>query len=259
MAEETALQELHPPKKRIKSAVWDHFGDPKDPKDDKGVVPVRTHFSTNEIPILYMEVRASIDEQIKEAEWFGATTDVWTSSGGSEQVHQLLQPLNELTDVMSSEKQVTLSSLKPVFEHIDKRILNEKEEDSALTKQMKKAGNFSDKLEDTVKACTQEAISLAPTPIPDEPAQPRATISEDNEAGEGTSSTFQRYNSIWTFAANYTSPHTSCCPIPSKEKAESEIKLYLSLPIVTADANPLSWWKMHLEEMPLLSKVQAKL
>ncbi|KAK7944386.1 hypothetical protein WMY93_000114 [Mugilogobius chulae] len=187
-------------------------------------VPVRTHFSTNEIPKLYMEVRASIEEQIKEAEWFGATTDVWTSSGGSVQVHQLLQPLNELTDVMASEKQVTLSSLKPVLEHINKRILNEKEGDSALTKQMKKAGNFSEKLEDTVKACTQEAISLAPTPIPDEPAQPQATILR-HEQEKGQAALHQHFPKVQLyldFCSKLHKPAHQLLPPSHQKKRQSQ-------------------------------------
>ncbi|KAK7884146.1 hypothetical protein WMY93_027269 [Mugilogobius chulae] len=160
-----------------------------------------------------MEVRASIEEPIKEAEWFGATTDVWTSSGGSEQVHQLLQPLNELTDVMASEKQVTLSSLKPVLEHINKRIFNEKEGDSALTKQMKKA--VRDDL----------LLSL-------------------------------RYSEEMDFCSKLHKPAHQLLPHPIKRKGRVRDKAVLIASIVTADANPLSWWKMHLEECHSFPKWQ---
>ncbi|XDV11067.1 hypothetical protein PO909_000105, partial [Leuciscus waleckii] len=45
-------------------------------------VPSKTYFSTNEIPRMYKEVRASVEEQLKEAMWISATTDLWTSSSG---------------------------------------------------------------------------------------------------------------------------------------------------------------------------------
>jgi len=48
-------------------------------------VPSRSYFSTNKIPAMYKEVRASVEEQLTEGVWFGATTDLWTSSvGGGE-------------------------------------------------------------------------------------------------------------------------------------------------------------------------------
>lgn len=55
-----------------------------------------------------------------------------------EEVSQLLCPLHNFTDVLASERQVTLSSLKPVLEHITSEILEDQEEDSTLTKQMKR-------------------------------------------------------------------------------------------------------------------------
>lgn len=50
-----------------------------------------------------------------------------------EEVSQLLRPLHDFTDILASEKQVTLSSLKPVLEHINTEILEEQVEDSNLT------------------------------------------------------------------------------------------------------------------------------
>lgn len=42
------------------------------------------------------------------------------------------------------------------------------------------------------------------------------------------------------------------------EKLDSEVKLFLSLPAISADADPLDWWRAHVEEMPMLSKVAKK-
>jgi len=42
------------------------------------------------------------------------------------------------------------------------------------------------------------------------------------------------------------------------KKLNSELKLYLSLPAISADADPLDWWKAHVKEMPMLSKVARK-
>lgn len=45
-------------------------------------VPSRTYFSTNRIPSMYKEVQASVKEHLVDGVWFGATTDLWTSTGG---------------------------------------------------------------------------------------------------------------------------------------------------------------------------------
>jgi len=108
-----------------------------------------------------------------------------------EKVSQLLCPLHDFTDVLASEKQVILSSLKPVLEHINNEILQDQEKDCTLTKQMKHViredllmelryteemknvlnifsfldprfkGSFAENLDDTVKACSDEAQALA--------------------------------------------------------------------------------------------------
>ncbi|XP_051797511.1 E3 SUMO-protein ligase ZBED1-like isoform X2 [Acanthochromis polyacanthus] len=439
-------------------------------------VPSRTHFSTNEIPKLYMEVRASIEEQIIGVEWFGATTDVWTSSGGGgepyisftvhyvnadwelkahclealyfpedhtadhitemvenmlqdwglstenltgittdnatnmkkaftnfpcvwfscfghnlnlaiskvlkiprvekavracrhlvqafsrswkkkrelkkkqgeldipahalindvvtrwgstfamisrfleqqqavcavlaadrsswhlmpsdsditvlETVHELLKPLNEFTDVMASEKRVTLSSLKPVLEHIQGQILTQNQEDSKLTEEMKSAvrndlllqlryteemkkvidiacfidprfkGNFTESLEDTVKSCAAEAVALSPTTeMAQEQPHSSATAGDDDSADEGTSAACSRKKSttLSGLLRRITKAHTpAAVPKTSQEKVDSELKLYLSLPVISADEDPLSWWKTRKEEMPLLSKLAKK-
>ncbi len=54
-----------------------------------------------------------------------------------EKLNQLLCTLHDFTDVLASEKQVTFSSLKPVLEHINNVILQDQDEDCALTKQIK--------------------------------------------------------------------------------------------------------------------------
>nr|XP_033484499.1 uncharacterized protein LOC117258104 [Epinephelus lanceolatus] len=45
-------------------------------------VPTRNYFSSNKIPAMYKKVRGSVEEKLAEGEWFGATTDLWTSNGG---------------------------------------------------------------------------------------------------------------------------------------------------------------------------------
>lgn len=118
-----------------------------------------------------------------------------------EEVSQLLCPLHDFTDVLASERQVTLSSLKPVLEHINSELLENQEEDSTLTKQMKRVmredlllqlryteemknvlnissfvdPRFKGSFAETVKACSDEAMALAAQEPPDTEQPPAAT------------------------------------------------------------------------------------
>lgn len=45
-------------------------------------VPTRHFFSGTEIPRMYSNIKAEVREQLGQANWFAATTDIWTSNGG---------------------------------------------------------------------------------------------------------------------------------------------------------------------------------
>ncbi|RXN14466.1 zinc finger BED domain-containing 1-like protein [Labeo rohita] len=105
-----------------------------------------------------------------------------------EQVLQILQ-LSAFTDALASESRVSLSALRPVLSHIISDILEVKNEDSALTIDLKRVmksdhesrysvdakkvmdltsfvdprfkGSFSDDLDATVNCCIEEASKLA--------------------------------------------------------------------------------------------------
>ncbi len=204
-----------------------------------------------------------------------------------EKLSQLLCPLHDFTDVLASEKQVTLSSLKPVLEHINNEILKDREEDCALTKQMKSViredllmqlryteemknvlnissfvdprfkGSFAENLDDTIKACSDEAMALASHPDTEDP------LASTTQSSESTSSTTTK-KSLSGLLQQITSAkknrsQASGHAMPSiQEKIDSEVKLYLSLPAISADSDPLAWWKAHVEEMQMLSKVARK-
>lgn len=141
-----------------------------------------------------------------------------------EEVTQLLRPLHDFTDILASEKQVTLSSRKPVLEHINTEILEEQVEDSNLIKQMKRVmredllehlryteeiknvlnicsfvgptfkGNFVENLDDTVKACNDEALALV-SHYTDEPtaANEQSTSSTTTKKKEKSLSGFLQH------------------------------------------------------------------
>ncbi|RXN22442.1 zinc finger BED domain-containing 1-like protein [Labeo rohita] len=204
-----------------------------------------------------------------------------------EKLSQLLCPLLDFTDVLASEKQVTLTSLNPVLEHNNNEILQDQEEDCALTKQMKAViredllmqrrypeeiknvlnissfvdprfkGSFAENLDDTVKACSDEAMALASHPDTEDP------LASTTQSSVRTSSTTTK-KSLSGLLQQITSAkknrsQASAHEMPSiQERIDSEIKLYVSLPAISADSDPLAWWKAHVEDIPMLSQVARK-
>ncbi|KAJ8288625.1 hypothetical protein COCON_G00012840, partial [Conger conger] len=201
-----------------------------------------------------------------------------------EEVSQLLGSLHEFTDILASEKQVTLSALTPDLEHISNEILQEQPTDSNLTKQMKEImrkdmlmqlryteemknvlnissfmdprfkGNFIENLDQTVKGCIEEAMLLASHLILDA-LSTEATQSPSSSSSTTTTTTNIKEKSLCGLLKKITAAKMNRVTASVQEKVDDEVKLYLSLPTVSADSDPLEWWKAHVEEMPMLSKV----
>ncbi|CAM4728583.1 unnamed protein product [Leuciscus chuanchicus] len=205
-----------------------------------------------------------------------------------EQVLQILQPLSAFTDALASESRVSLSALRPVLSHIISDILEVKNEDSALTIDLKRVmksdlesrysvdakkvmdltsfvdprfkGSFSDDLDATVNCCIEEASKLAEM----------TTLSEGAAQTEQSSTTptppptsEKQQQSLATLLNKITSTRQQRAEEQEgegsmKSKTEAEIKLYLSLPLIKSEADPLQWWSLHAEELPHLATLAEK-
>lgn len=84
----------------------------------------------------------------------------WQDLDVLESINQVLQPLQEFTDALSSESYVSVSYVKPVLHIFNTSILAAKEQDSDLTKSMKiKILNYMNtKYDDPV---TQELLDMS--------------------------------------------------------------------------------------------------
>lgn len=200
-----------------------------------------------------------------------------------EDVNQILTPLSNFTDALASETRVTLSSLKPVLGHITKEILGDKEEDSPLTKQMKAVmrddllqlrysdgvkrvldvscfldarfkESFSDNIDNTTKACVEEALKLHTPTV-------RRELIPSEEAEMSSYPTAKKDKSLSGLLKHIISSAKQSRSEDDESlegKIKAEIRLYMSSPHISPDSDPLVWWKMHDAEMPLLSNVARK-
>lgn len=202
-----------------------------------------------------------------------------------EQLCQLLDPLSKFTDALCSETRVTLSAIKPVLDHITGDVLEESDEDSALLKHMKQAmredltsrytekakevmqmacfmdprfkTNFLDAtVDDIVDSCVQEALKLTPVQVRQEPDEPQSTSSTPTAAarGKGLAGLLKKITS--TRQQRTEEASGSATP---EDKVKEEARVYLSLPSIQAEDDPLVWWKGHASELPHLARLAKKL
>lgn len=89
----------------------------------------------------------------------------WQDIEVLESVNKALSPLAEFTDILSGEEYVTVSSLRPLLQHLTETILKEEEDDTRLTKDIKShvMTNLSQRYEDTqVSELANMAMILDP-------------------------------------------------------------------------------------------------
>lgn len=213
-----------------------------------------------------------------------------------EQVLKILDPLSAFTDALASERRVSLSALKPVLCHIISEILDVKNEDGALTKDLKMIiktdlesrytdyakkvvdlisfvdprfkGSFSDDIEATVHFCTEEASKLTEMTLT---MMTTTTLGEGAAQAEQTSTTSltptseKQRQSLATLLNKITSTRQQRAEEGEgsttqslNAKIEAEVKVYLSVPVIKSEADPLQWWSLHAEELPHLATIAQK-
>ncbi len=199
-----------------------------------------------------------------------------------EQLCQLLDPLSKFTDALCSETRVTLSAIKPVLDHITGDVLEENDEDPALTKQMKRAmredlnnrytekakgvmqmacfidprfkTNFlDDPVDDVVDSCVQEALKLTPVQVRQEP-QSTSSTSTAASGGKGLAGLLKKISST-----RQQRSEESSGPATPEDEVKEEVKVYMFLPSIPAEDNPLVWWRGHASELPHLARLAKKL
>ncbi|KAJ0036129.1 hypothetical protein NQD34_004806 [Periophthalmus magnuspinnatus] len=199
------------------------------------------------------------------------------------QVCELLGPLSQFTDALSTETSVTLSTLKPVLEHIKTEILIQSNDDPPLITQMKKTmredldsrysekalkmmdiacfidprfkGNFSENRVDIVSITVQEALRLVPVNVRQEPpaemtSRPISTSTLDKASTHGLTGLLKK---ITATRQQRTEEQSTI-----EDQVKAEVKIYMCLPSVETEEDPLLWWGGHAGELPHLSRIARR-
>lgn len=73
-----------------------------------------------------------------------------------ESLHKVLSPLDDLTDLLSGDSHITVSSIVPILHNLATKVLKETQDDSELTKTIKK--KVTDYLKDKYAELTIQDI-----------------------------------------------------------------------------------------------------
>lgn len=204
----------------------------------------------------------------------------WQDKDVLQSMNQVLSKLSELTDILSGENYVTVSSVLPMVELLNNSLLKQCEDDTDLVASMKKIvqddinSRYTDSeivtllrlaslldprfkskyleesslevVKDTIISeisalrSLQEQPSL-PFPNPEEPAKKRKT----------TLASF--------FKDNEVEQEDETRPLLSPEqKVQKELGTYLSTPRIDMEVEPLAWWRHNCNVFPLLSTLAKK-
>ncbi|RXN15706.1 zinc finger BED domain-containing 1-like protein [Labeo rohita] len=208
-----------------------------------------------------------------------------------EDMCKVLKPLRSFTDSLAAETCITISSLRPVLQHLTETILAEKDDDSNLVRSMKHAicKNLQERYEDSDMA---NVIDMACVLDPrfklnfmEEADSIKRQLEQQlmqHTADEGSTCTLSQVSS----ARGECEDEGTSASVPEPPKglvgilkmitmkkqenkqsagmmkstlAFQEISAYTTLPTISVDKNPLQWWKENEQEFPRLAKVAQKI
>ncbi|XP_026028480.1 zinc finger BED domain-containing protein 1-like [Astatotilapia calliptera] len=204
----------------------------------------------------------------------------WQDLEVLESVNQALHPLQDFTDALSGESYVSVSYVKPVLHLMKTSVLAEKEEDSNLTKSIKKKilEYLITKYENPA---TQELMDMACFMDPrfkvsytstDRVSDIKTRVMSEMEAvaqkerssAEPEAQTDDPPSRPLKKAKKSLGSFFKAAPIPTSsfmhlsQAVEAELNSYLLSTAIDSEEDPLAWWKLHKMTFPQLSKLARK-
>lgn len=200
----------------------------------------------------------------------------WQDSDVIDSLIAAIEPLEEITDLLSGEKRVTSSAIKPLLKHLVSKVLIGQESDTTLTRQIKSVikqdlqsryedeeiSNFLDicsLLDPRFKSIftfESEVAKIVRDLSLDVLAENESPIPLSAEPAEEPPSKKGKFRKI--FGDDFQNETTDCGASTPLERVKQEMAMYFQLPVMDIDENPLSWWKHESIRMPLLSQLAKK-
>ncbi|XP_073319674.1 E3 SUMO-protein ligase ZBED1-like [Pagrus major] len=217
----------------------------------------------------------------------------WQDVSVLESINAAMKPLAEFTDVLSGEKYVTVSSVKPVLELIKGDLLSPNPDDTTLTASIRQTicrvltekynspaiqvllrkatildpryrGSMEDAetLEEVKQQFVQELLDLEEPEASGEGASgescSKATGGDKNEPPTALPTKKMRLSDLLQNRRAHLAGQAQDA-IPKRLKADAELTKFLQEGALDASCDPLVWWRDNKKRYPLMAKLAKKI
>lgn len=201
----------------------------------------------------------------------------WQDIDVLESVSKSLGPMLDFTDALSGDEYVNVIFVKPVLQLFNTSLLEMREEDTDLTKNIKKKMQdyLNEKYEDDD---TQKLLDISSFLDPqfkmdfisaDKKTQVKARVaSQMMECQEKSScstdvepnvtSAPQAKKAKKSLGSFFKQRETGDSSLTLKDALEAELNTYLLTPPIDKEEDPLAWWKVHKLSFPRLARLARK-
>ena len=186
-------------------------------------------------------------------------------------INEALAPLADFTDVMSGENYVTGSAILPIMDLLYNSVLQEKEEDKPLTKELGCAIVTDLQFRNTspeVEVCSYMDPRFKTKYIDDEMLESvKKTVYNDRvhvcrfcpttlQSSSEAEPAGKRKRTLGSlFKAHQSDEETHSPCISPEQKVKSEVSKYIDEQRIDVEQDPLTWWRLRRELYPVLTYV----
>jgi len=235
-----------------------------------------------------LEQLPAIRRVLVEDRKHGHLNPTWQDVSVLESINAAMKPVADFTDVLSGEKYVTVSSVKPVLELLKGELLSPDPNDTQLTANIKanmcrvlkekysppeiqnlltKATMLDPRyhaevLDDVKEKLLQELLDMNEEEGKGECASGENCVeaaggNEGSESGPPASKK-KRLCDLLQHRRNLLASHQTQAPVPKRAQADVELTRFLQEEPVDASSDPLMWWRDNHKRFPLVAKLAQK-
>ncbi|XP_019715163.1 zinc finger BED domain-containing protein 1-like [Hippocampus comes] len=223
-----------------------------------------------------LEQERAISHVLKDDKKSRHLVPSWQDLDVLEAVNKALGPLQDFTDALSGEQYVSVSYLKPVLKLFNASILAEEENDTQLTKDVKRniLADLNEKYSDTVvddlldmaslldprfrtKYVDEEKVERVLSRVVEEIVSLMKTQQDVVQGAAGSEAEAEpddppkvkRKKTLASFFKREGGAMTE------EESVRKELTVYLQTTEVDSDVDPFDWWKCHQTNFPHVAKL----
>ncbi|XP_046873195.1 E3 SUMO-protein ligase ZBED1-like [Hypomesus transpacificus] len=257
------------------------------------VLDVATRWGTKQKMIeRVLEQLPAIRRVLVEDRKHGHLNPTWQDVSVLESINAAIKPVADFTDVLSGERYVTVSSVKPVLELLQGELLSPDPNDTALTANIRQTCKVlktkyspseiqnlltkatildpryrstmedAEVLDDVKEKLLQELLDMNEEELKRECASGEncdkaAGVSEGSES-EPPATKKKRLCDLLQIRRTQLTSHQTLASVPKRVQADAELTKFLQEEAVDASSDPLMWWSDNHSRFPQIAKLAQK-